>query len=75
VEAVLSRKTGAREVGSVGQPDRITIASRARSHRPDQATSGPVPLTSLSGPQRRLVTALLEAARAAGAKKAADGRG
>jgi len=34
-----------------------------------------VPLASLSGPQRRLVAALLDAARAADEKKAGGGRG
>ena len=75
METVLDRKAGAGEVGSVGQPDRITIATRARSYRPqDQATSGPVPLASLSGPQRLVVVALLDAARAADTKKAGDVR-
>ena len=48
-------------------------ASRARSRRPqDQATSGPIiPLASLTGAQRNIVTALIEAGRSADNKMAA----
>ena len=68
MDAVPNRKSRADDM------DPLTITSRARPHRPPAPTSiGPVPLASLSGPQRRLVTALLDAARAAEEKKGGQG--
>lgn len=55
--------------------DRAGRTPRSRETSRDTTVDRPyaVPIASLSGPQRRIVSALLEAARIADAKKASDG--